>query len=302
MLRPHGAGAPAGRHDPRGRARLGGRPARRPDGAARGPTDAQSAPAHRPARGAGLRRSPASDGRGPSRSTAGISGGPCATWRWSPPRARCPTSSSPSSALVAPRPRQRGRRARRSSREPLAGMLQLRLHVQSRPGDLQPDPAAAARRRALPPVLLSPPARGRSWRGCEQYGPLILLLLVFSGATRYIVGPLFGLVNALLPRGRCARSSSRRPRPGRSETDEGPGSRDPGPSWKNPGGDLLSRAATSTVPSALEGLTSVFGMGTGVAPPVRPPGIGKPHTRSSSAVTSNQDWKEANPRSSRTAD
>ena len=26
---------------------------------------------------------------------------------------------------------------------------------------------------------------------------LILLLLVFSGATRYIVGPLFGLVNAL---------------------------------------------------------------------------------------------------------
>jgi Zn-dependent protease len=31
----------------------------------------------------------------------------------------------------------------------------------------------------------------------EQYGPLILLLLVFSGATRYIVGPLFGLVNAL---------------------------------------------------------------------------------------------------------
>lgn len=31
----------------------------------------------------------------------------------------------------------------------------------------------------------------------EQYGPLILLLLVFSGATRYIVGPLFGLANAL---------------------------------------------------------------------------------------------------------
>ena len=27
----------------------------------------------------------------------------------------------------------------------------------------------------------------------EQYGPLLLLLLVFSGATRYIVGPLFGL-------------------------------------------------------------------------------------------------------------
>ncbi len=40
----------------------------------------------------------------------------------------------------------------------------------------------------------------RSWpllARLEQYGPLILLLLVFSGATRYIVGPLFGLVNAL---------------------------------------------------------------------------------------------------------
>jgi Zn-dependent protease len=40
----------------------------------------------------------------------------------------------------------------------------------------------------------------RSWPllgRLEQYGPLILLLLVFSGATRYIVGPLFGLVNAL---------------------------------------------------------------------------------------------------------
>jgi hypothetical protein len=70
-----------------------------------------------------------------------------------------------------------------------------------------------------------------------------------------------------------------------------------------PGDDLLSRAAASAVPSALEGLTSVFGMGTGVAPPVRSPGIGKPHTRSSSAVTSD-GWigQEANPRSSRTAD
>jgi Zn-dependent protease len=40
----------------------------------------------------------------------------------------------------------------------------------------------------------------RSWpllARLEQYGPLILLLLVFSGATRYIVGPLFALANAL---------------------------------------------------------------------------------------------------------
>ena len=39
-----------------------------------------------------------------------------------------------------------------------------------------------------------------------------------------------------------------------------------------PGSDLLSHAVTSAVPSALEGLTTVFGMGTGVAPPALPPG------------------------------
>ncbi len=32
----------------------------------------------------------------------------------------------------------------------------------------------------------------------------------------------------------------------------------------NPGGDLLSHTATRAVPLALRGLTSVFGMGTGV--------------------------------------
>jgi hypothetical protein len=33
------------------------------------------------------------------------------------------------------------------------------------------------------------------------------------------------------------------------------------------GGDLLSQAVSCQVPSAREGLTSVFGMGTGVTPP-----------------------------------
>ena len=40
----------------------------------------------------------------------------------------------------------------------------------------------------------------------------------------------------------------------------------------NPGDDLLFHTVTSAVPSALEGLTSVFGMGTGVTPPLRSPG------------------------------
>ena len=34
------------------------------------------------------------------------------------------------------------------------------------------------------------------------------------------------------------------------------------------GNDLLSRAVSRGVPSALEGLTSVFEMGTGVTPPI----------------------------------
>jgi hypothetical protein len=41
-----------------------------------------------------------------------------------------------------------------------------------------------------------------------------------------------------------------------------------------PGGDLLSHAVAHAVPSAQEGLTSVFGMETGVAPPPLPPGKG----------------------------
>ena len=37
------------------------------------------------------------------------------------------------------------------------------------------------------------------------------------------------------------------------------------------GGVLLSQAVSRQVPSAQEGLTSVFGMGTGVTPPLWPP-------------------------------
>ena len=36
--------------------------------------------------------------------------------------------------------------------------------------------------------------------------------------------------------------------------------------WKKIGGDLLSHPVTRAVPSALRGLTAVFGMGTGVSP------------------------------------
>ena len=52
--------------------------------------------------------------------------------------------------------------------------------------------------------------------------------------------------------------------------------KDPSISWGqyvNPGGDLLSHTVTSAVPSALLGLTSVFGMGTGGTPTLKPPEI-----------------------------
>src|SRR5437879_3159660 len=42
-----------------------------------------------------------------------------------------------------------------------------------------------------------------------------------------------------------------------------------------PGSVLLSHCLTAAVSSALEGLTSVFEMGTGVTPPAWPPGIRK---------------------------
>src|SRR2546423_2659457 len=44
-----------------------------------------------------------------------------------------------------------------------------------------------------------------------------------------------------------------------------------GPSHTQIGGDLLSQALASQVPSALRGLTALFGMGRGVSPSLWPP-------------------------------
>ena len=44
-----------------------------------------------------------------------------------------------------------------------------------------------------------------------------------------------------------------------------------GPQSCEIGGDLLSQGVSSQVPSAQAGLTSVFGKGTGVTPPLLPP-------------------------------
>ncbi len=52
----------------------------------------------------------------------------------------------------------------------------------------------------------------------------------------------------------------------RAETKKNAGKR------KDPGDDLFSRKAALSVSSALESLTSVFGMGTGMASPLESPG------------------------------
>ena len=52
----------------------------------------------------------------------------------------------------------------------------------------------------------------------------------------------------------------------------GPSLDEPGSSDDIPGDDLLSHRVAPAVPSALEGLTAVFGMGTGVTPPLESPG------------------------------
>src|SRR4030095_8674416 len=60
---------------------------------------------------------------------------------------------------------------------------------------------------------------------------------------------------------------------GRSR-DVSVGAREPVPGTrKDPGDDLFSRGAAPSVSSALESLTSVFGMGTGMASPLVSPGF-----------------------------
>ena len=57
-----------------------------------------------------------------------------------------------------------------------------------------------------------------------------------------------------------------------TDSEKGPRRRT-GPFFENSGGDLLSQGVSPQVPSALAGLTAVFGMGTGVTPPPWPPEI-----------------------------
>ena len=63
-------------------------------------------------------------------------------------------------------------------------------------------------------------------------------------------------------------------KPGAAQNEEKPSAFDRGLLQIYSGGDLLSQGVSPQVPSALAGLTSVFGMGTGVTPPLWPPETG----------------------------
>ena len=60
------------------------------------------------------------------------------------------------------------------------------------------------------------------------------------------------------------------------------------PCLEKTGGDLLSHTLSGAVPSALEGLTSLFGMGRGVSPPPLPPQIVRSENRRTAARNSRQ--------------
>ena len=69
-----------------------------------------------------------------------------------------------------------------------------------------------------------------------------------------------------------------------AQHDEGPVTFVTGPSFEQSGGVLLSRRVAPEVPSAQEGLTSLFGMGRGVTPPLWPPKTWRRHTGAQTLV------------------
>ncbi len=99
---------------------------------------------------------------------------------------------------------------------------------------------------------------------------------VAKGAARAEHLLVLATTSALLAVGACAgcargawpsvRGDVRKPNTPKTENPRCPRGT-PGVSQKESGSDLLSRAVSREVPSALEGLTSVFGMGTGGTPP-----------------------------------
>ena len=109
----------------------------------------------------------------------------------------------------------------------------------------------------------------------DQTGSLAIAATLADSAMDLMMS--LGGLAAIAPRYR-ARRVSREHRPPANRwsgsarrKENGPGEESPGPLGKNPGNVLLSHARARAVPSALEGLTSEFEMGSGMAPPTSSP-------------------------------
>ena len=131
------------------------------------------------------------------------------------------------------------------------------------------EPAPRFRRRI--PTLHQPPG------GCQALSLLSVKepARLFAGSTRPRVGPS-RKEELTAPRFLCQPPPAGRY--SRPRSSPHPGERNVRPSMSSgavgeilPGDDLLSHALARAVPLALGGLTAVFGMGTGVSPPLQSP-------------------------------
>ena len=129
---------------------------------------------------------------------------------------------------------------------------------------LEHHPAAGARQRVRDARSLTPPCPGEPFPGSHERCPQEGLVCGRSSDApcRAVgVGQLLAWSTAYPPR-------TREPRTSASGTGKPPEGGSPA---RCLGGDLLSHPVAQAVPSALEGLTSGFGMGPGVSPPLWPP-------------------------------
>ena len=185
-----------------------------------------------------------------------------------------PPASRPVRLLPArggPPPRPAGRRPRRSSgssrRTPPVRPAAARG---LRAGPSHPGPATARAPEPLFPEPLSSRIRllpDPVFRGplCEELGRARSSFVVVRGGHRRSVPadrpptPMERGTHGRKRR-RSGRDEAPRPETGRRRFE-----------LRNPGGDLLSQGVSPQVPSARAVFTAVFGMGTGVSPPLWPP-------------------------------
>ena len=202
--------------------------------------DQRALAGHRSRRDRGQGRSPAGRGRGRA--------GSCARSGAAGRRGRDRTAA------------RLGRRHERRARDVVGGQAQRRC-FSAASGRRRCDRGAAvfARGRCAPPGAVRGQEIGADHRAWADR---------MRGRARHRIGRL-----RHPGPGTCAprRSSAKDSRGRRTDGRDGVRVRCP-LETQNPGDDLFSRKAALSVSSALESLTSVFGMGTGVASPLESPG------------------------------